>query len=62
MTAEELAALLATELPDLRLEPLVLLDVGFGSTVVETADGVILRIARHARAAGGHAREALLLP
>jgi aminoglycoside 2''-phosphotransferase len=62
MASDELAAKLQAQFPDLDVAPLRLLDVGFGSTVVETADGVILRIARHARAAKGHAREANLLP
>jgi len=62
MASDELAAKLQVEFPELEVAPLRLLDIGFGSTVVETADGVVLRIARHARAAGGHAREALLLP
>jgi aminoglycoside 2''-phosphotransferase len=60
--SRELAVALAAAFPDLRIEPLAVLDVGFGSTVVETADGVVLRVARHARAAGGHANEARLLP
>jgi aminoglycoside phosphotransferase (APT) family kinase protein len=62
MASDELAAQLQQAFPDLKVSPLRLLDVGFGSTVVETADGVVLRIARHARAAKGHAREARLLP
>jgi aminoglycoside 2''-phosphotransferase len=44
------------------VRPLVLLDTGFGSVAVETADGVIFRVARHAGAAEGHALEARLLP
>ena len=62
MANDELAARLQQQFPDLEVAPLRLLDVGFGSTVVETADGIVLRIARHARAAKGHAREARLLP
>jgi aminoglycoside phosphotransferase (APT) family kinase protein len=62
MATDELAAKLQHAFPDLAVAPLRLLDVGFGSTVVETADGVVLRVARHARAAKGHAREARLLP
>ena len=54
-------ARLQRRFPELSVEPLRLLDEGFGSTVVETADGVIFRIARHARAAAGHARELELL-
>jgi len=62
MASDELAARLQTQFPVLEVAPLTLLAEGFGSTVVETADGVVLRIARHARAAKGHAREARLLP
>jgi aminoglycoside phosphotransferase (APT) family kinase protein len=62
MASDELAAHLQSEFPDLTVSPLRLLDVGFGSTVVETADGVVLRVARHARATRGHANEEKLLP
>jgi aminoglycoside 2''-phosphotransferase len=62
MATDELAEKLQSAFPGLDVSPLRLLDVGFGSTVVETADGVVLRVARHARAAKGHAREARLLP
>jgi aminoglycoside phosphotransferase (APT) family kinase protein len=48
--------------PGLAVAPLRGLDVGFGSVVVETSDAVIFRVARHASAAEGHAREARLLP
>ena len=58
----ELAARLQRRFPALRIEPLRLLDVGFGSTVVATADGIVFRVARHPRAAAGHARELRLLP
>jgi aminoglycoside 2''-phosphotransferase len=44
------------------VRPLRLLDTGYGSVAVETAGGVIFRIARHAGAAEGHALEARLLP
>ena len=44
------------------MRPLVRLDTGFGSVAVETADGVVFRVARHAGAAEGHALEARLLP
>lgn len=53
---------LAERFPELAVVPLSQLEVGFGSVVVETSDGVIFRIPRHARAAEGHAREAKLLP
>jgi aminoglycoside 2''-phosphotransferase len=62
MAEAELGARLRRRFPELSVEPLRLLDVGFGSTVVETADGVVFRVARHARAAAGHARELELLP
>jgi aminoglycoside 2''-phosphotransferase len=62
MASDELAARLQRAFPDLEVAPLRLMGVGFGSTVVETGDGVVLRIARHARAAKGHEREARLLP
>ena len=38
-----------------------MLDTGLGSTVLETADGVIFRVARTADAATGHSRERALL-
>jgi aminoglycoside 2''-phosphotransferase len=62
MAEPDLGARLQPRFRDLKVEPLRLLDVGFGSTVVETADGVVFRVARHARAAAGHARELDLLP
>jgi aminoglycoside phosphotransferase (APT) family kinase protein len=62
MAEGDLGARLRRRFPELTGEPLRLLDVGFGSTVVETADGVIFRVARHARASAGHARELELLP
>jgi len=62
LTVDEIAAGLTAAFPELRIEPLVVLDVGFGSTVVETDDSTIFRIARHARATRGHGYEAKLLP
>jgi len=65
VTLDDLAALeraLAETFPTLAVMPLELVDKGFGSITVKTRDGVIFRIARHARAAAGHAREAALLP
>jgi aminoglycoside phosphotransferase (APT) family kinase protein len=53
---------LAERFPELAVAPLRELEIGFGSVVVETSDGVIFRIARHARASEGHAREAQFLP
>jgi macrolide phosphotransferase len=58
---EKLAWLLQRRLPEVRFEPLRLVDVGFGSTVVETGDGCIFRVARSARAAAGHERELRVL-
>jgi len=63
--SEEIADIerrLAESFPELTVAPLRHLETGFGSIVVETSDGVIFRIARHAGAARGHAREARLLP
>lgn len=48
--------------PDLPLSGLQIVDIGFGSTVVETSDGIIVRVARTAVAARGHAVEAAVLP
>jgi len=48
--------------PELRVAPIRVLETGFESLVVETRDGAIFRVARHARAAEGHAREARILP
>jgi aminoglycoside 2''-phosphotransferase len=62
MAEPDLADRLQRRFPELSISPLRLLDVGFGSTVVETADGIVFRVARHPRAAGGHARELQLLP
>jgi aminoglycoside phosphotransferase (APT) family kinase protein len=62
MVDAELGARLQRRFPELWVEPLRLLDVGFGSRVVQTADGVVFRVARHARAAAAHVRELGLLP
>ena len=65
MPAPDLATVEATLsrlFAELRVSPLRKLSSGFGSVVVETADGVIFRIARTQRAADGHAMEARLLP
>jgi aminoglycoside 2''-phosphotransferase len=53
---------LHTAFPDLRLSGLQLVDTGFGSIVVGTSDGVIIRVGRTAAAARGHAVELLALP
>jgi aminoglycoside 2''-phosphotransferase len=59
----EIAAGLRAAFPGLaQIPPLQLLGVGFGSVVVETAGGLVFRIARHRAAADGHRREARLLP
>jgi aminoglycoside phosphotransferase (APT) family kinase protein len=58
---EELGRLLRAHFPDLRIDPVRLVDVGFGSTVVETGDRIIFRFARSKRAAAGHERELRLL-
>lgn len=63
MDVDRLAARLAVALPDLpAIAPLTLLGAGFGSVVVETAGGVVFRIAKHSAAQRGHQREARLLP
>lgn len=59
---DTLVAALERALPELRVQPLRVLDVGLGSTVVETADGVVVRVARGRRAAEGHERELAVLP
>lgn len=48
--------------PTLAVRPLRELDVGFGSVVVETADGVVFRVARSVETAAGHRLETALLP
>ena len=54
---------LYTAFPDLAdLEPVRILDTGFGSSVIETAGARIFRIARHRRATEGQRREARFLP
>jgi hypothetical protein len=41
--------------PDLSLPGLRIVEVGFGSTVIGTSHGIIIRIGRTAAAARGHA-------
>jgi aminoglycoside 2''-phosphotransferase len=48
--------------PDLAIAPIRALETGFGSVAVETADGIVFRIPRHAGVADGHARELRALP
>jgi aminoglycoside 2''-phosphotransferase len=61
VNVEELGRLLRQRFLELSVEPVALLDVGFGSTVVETADGIVFRFARSARAAAGQEHELRLL-
>jgi aminoglycoside 2''-phosphotransferase len=53
---------LHTAFPDLHLSGLRLIDMGFGSIVVGTSDGIIVRVGRTAAAAQGHAVEVAALP
>ncbi len=53
---------LARAFPDLQITPVHLLHVGFGSIAVETAGGLVFRIARDPGTAHGHARELEVLP
>jgi aminoglycoside phosphotransferase (APT) family kinase protein len=48
--------------PELDLSALRIVDVGFGSTVVETGQGIIVRVGRTRAAARGHEVEARCLP
>jgi hypothetical protein len=48
--------------PDLSLPGLRIIDIGFGSTVIETSHAIIIRIGRTTAAARGHAVEASVLP
>ena len=57
-----LAQALEKAFPALRADELRVLDVGFGSTVVEASGGFIVRVARTGAAARGHAAEAAVLP
>ena len=56
------AEALRTAFPELRAGDLRVVDVGFGSTVVESGSGFIVRVARTRDAARGHAVEAAVLP
>ena len=51
-----------TAFPDLRLSGLRIIDWGFGSIVVGTSDGIVVRVGRTAAAARGHAVEVAALP
>jgi aminoglycoside phosphotransferase (APT) family kinase protein len=57
-----LADALRAAFPALRPGELRVVNVGFGSTVVESANGFIVRAARTGAAARGHAVEAAVLP
>lgn len=46
----------------IQVAPLAVLGLGFGSLVVETAGGVVFRLARNRTAGEGHAREVRFLP
>ena len=60
---DRIAEGLAAAFPDLDpVRPLQLLGAGFRSVAVETAGGVVVRIARNAAAMAGHAKEARFLP
>jgi aminoglycoside 2''-phosphotransferase len=60
---ESLAEALRQAFPDLhRVAPLTVLGEGLGSTVVETAGGVVFRIGKNASASEGYALEERLLP
>ena len=52
---------LADAFAELSVAPLRAIETGFGSVVVETADGVIFRVPRHERVARARARQARLL-
>lgn len=53
---------LQAALPDLYLPGLRIIDIGYGSTVIEADHGIIIRVGRTAAAARGHAVEAAVLP
>jgi aminoglycoside 2''-phosphotransferase len=59
---DEISRALRVALPDLDLAGLRIVDTGFGSTVLETGEGVIVRVGRTTAAARGHAVEAACLP
>lgn len=62
ISLDALAQSFARAFPDLeRIAPLRVLGEGFSSTALETADGVIFRLARHAQAGAKYAREARIL-
>jgi aminoglycoside 2''-phosphotransferase len=65
MPRESLVAIetaLQRAFPGLAIAPLRQLATGFGSIAVESADGLVFRIARHRGSADGHERELRALP
>src|SRR5215207_6421039 len=62
MDLPTLAAQLRASFPHAAIDtPLSVLGEGFGSKVVETANGIVFRIAKHAEASQGHRREGAVL-
>ena len=62
MDLHHLAEQLGTAFPEAApVSPLTVLGEGFGSLVVETAGGIVFRIAKHPAAQRGHQRERLVL-
>ena len=61
-SVSELTLALEVACPNLGVADARLVDAGFGSIVLDTGDGLILRIARTAAAARGHAIEAATVP
>lgn len=65
LTTQDLEAIaenLKVAFPTLRqVVPVRLIDVGFGSVVIETAGGIVFRVARSQAAGDGHARETRFL-
>ena len=64
MAADDVRAIeraLRDAFPELAVAPLREIERGFGSIVVETADGLIFRVPRHGRVTEAHARKLKLL-
>lgn len=62
VAADVIARALARAFPELEVEPLQHVAIGFGSVVVETPGDVIFRVARSKPVSNGHAVEAQALP
>lgn len=63
VSLDELARAFSRAFPDLNtVAPLRVLGEGFSSIALETADGMIFRVARHAQAGAKYVKEARLLP